>query len=77
MPYVSNAKYLAHLAHETPLDPIYQMCHISYFLQHTTVESQICHGTKRVWHMDLFFFYSSFSLISRSEERRVGKECGD
>ena len=61
--YVSNVKYLAHLAHQIPFDPIYQMCHISYFLQYATVESQICHGTKQVWHMDLFFFYSSFSLI--------------
>ena len=42
------------------------MSHISYFLQHATVESQICHGTERVWHMDLFFFYSSFSLITLS-----------
>ena len=39
------------------------MCHISYFLQYATVESQICHGMKQVWPMDLFFFYSSFSLI--------------
>ena len=32
------------------------MYHISYFLLHVTVESQICHGTERVWHMNLFFF---------------------
>ena len=32
MSYVPNAKYLAHLAHQTPFDPVYQMCHISYFL---------------------------------------------
>ena len=48
--------HLAHMAHQTPLDPIYQMCHISYLLQHATIESQICHGTEPVWHMDLFFF---------------------
>ena len=64
--YVANAKYFAHIPHQTPFDPIYQMCHISYFLQHATVKSQICNGTKRVWQTDLFFFYSSFSLISPS-----------
>ena len=66
VPYVPNAKYLAHLTYQTPFDSIYQMCHISYFLQHVTVESEICHSTEQVWHMDLFFFYSSFSLISLS-----------
>ena len=60
VPYVPNAKYLAH---QTPFDPIYQMCHISYFLQHTTVESQICHGTKRVWHM-IYSFFIPLSLSS-------------
>ena len=39
MGYVPNAKYLAYIPHQTPFDPIYQMCHISYFLQHATVES--------------------------------------
>ena len=64
--YVPNAKYLAHITHQTPFDPIYQMYHISYFLQHATVESQICHGTECMWHMIYSFFYSSFSLISPS-----------
>ena len=31
VPYVPNTKYFAHLAHQTPFDPIYQMCHISFF----------------------------------------------
>ena len=66
-PYVPNAKYLAHLAHQTPFDPIYQMCHISYLLQHATIESQICHGMEPVWHMDLFFFIPlSLSSLSSS-----------
>ena len=58
--YVPNAKYLAH---QTPFELIYQMCHISYFLQHTTVESQICHGTERVWHM-IYSFFIPLSLSS-------------
>ena len=66
VPYVPNAKYFAHLAHQTPFDPIYQMCHISYFLQHATVQVQIFHGTEPVWHMFYCFFYSSFSLIYSS-----------
>ena len=45
VPYVPKAKYLAHLAHQTPKNLIYQMFQILYFLQHATVESQICHGT--------------------------------
>ena len=62
--YVPNAKYLAHIPHQTPFDPIYQTCHISYFLQHATVKSQICHGTERVcgiWFI-LFLFLSLSSL---------------
>ena len=62
----ANAKYLAHLAHQTPFDPIYQMCHISYFLQHATVKSQIRHGTNGCVIWIYYFFYSSFSLISPS-----------
>ena len=58
--YVANAKYFAHIPHQTPFDPIYQMCHISYFLQHATVKSQICNGTKRMWQIDLFFFLFIF-----------------
>ena len=63
VPYVPNAKYLAHLAHQTPFDPIYQMCHISYFLQHTIVESQICHSTDRcgIW---IYYFFIPVSLSS-------------
>ena len=66
MPYVPNAKYLAHLAHQTSFDPIYQMCHISYFLQYATVESQICHDTDECGIWIYYYFYSSFSLISSS-----------
>ena len=42
------------------------MCHISYFLQYTTVESQICHGTDGCGIWIYYYFYSSFSLISSS-----------
>ena len=66
VPYVPNAKYFAHLAHQTPFDPIYQMCHISYFLQHATIQVQIFHGTERVWHM----FYSFFIPLSLSSIRQ-------
>ena len=63
VPYVPNTKYLAHLAHQTPFDPIYQMCRISYFLQHVTVKSQICHGTDecRIW---IYYFIIPLSLSS-------------
>ena len=61
-----NAKYVAHLPHQTPFEPIYQMCHILYFLQHATVPSHICHGTERVWHM----FYSFFIPLSLSSLRQ-------
>ena len=64
MCYVSNVKYLAYLAHQIPFDPIYQICHISYFLQFATVESQICHDTDGCGIRIYYYFYSSFSLIS-------------
>ena len=39
------------------------MCHISYFLQHATVESQICHGTDGcgIW---IYYFFIPLSLSS-------------
>ena len=66
MANVPNAKYLAHLPHQTPFKPIYQMCHISYFLQDAIVPSHICHGTERMWHM----FYSFFIPLSLSSLRQ-------
>ena len=68
--YVPNAKYLAHIPHQTPFDPIYQMCHISYFLQHAIVESQICHGMERVWHM-IYSFFIPLSLLSLRQSHLV------
>ena len=40
------------------------MFQILYFLQHATIESQICHGLDRCGIWIYYFFYSSFSLIS-------------
>ena len=42
------------------------MFQILYFLQHATIESQICHGMDRCGIWIYYFFYSSFSLISLS-----------
>ena len=64
---VPNAKYLAH---QTSFEPIYQMCHISYFLQHATIPSQICHGTERVWHM-FYSFYIPLFLSSLCQSHLV------
>ena len=66
VPYVPNAKYFAHLTRQIPFDPIYQMCHISYFLRHATIQVQIFHSTERVWHM----FYSFFIPLSLSSVRQ-------
>ena len=35
--YVPNAKYLAHIPHQTQFKPIYQMWYIVFFFQHCTV----------------------------------------
>ena len=70
MLYVSNIKYLTYFAYQVLFDPIYQTCHILYFLQHATVESQICHGTESVWHM-IYSFFIPLSLSSLRQSHLV------
>ena len=63
--YVPNAKYLAHLAHQIPFDPIYQMCHISYFcnmLQQSHKFVTIRTGVAYGFIIFLFLFLSHLSV---------------
>ena len=59
-----HTKYLAHIPHQTPFDPIYQMFKMPYFLQHAIVELQICHDMDEMWHIIYYFFIRLFFLLS-------------
>ena len=64
--YVLNAKYLAHIPHQTQFKPIYQMLYMLNFLQLATVKSQIYNCTDQLWYIGLLFFISLSTLISLS-----------
>ena len=61
---MTNAKYLAHLAHQTQKRSFIRCAKCVKLLQHATVPSQFCHGTDKQWHMVNYFFIH-FSLSSQ------------
>ena len=61
MPNVPNAKYLAHLAHQTQKTPFIRCSKSYYFCHMWTVPSQICHCTDSC---GISFYYFLFHFLS-------------
>ena len=70
--YVPNAKYLAHIPHQTQFMPNYQMWYMLNFFQLATVKSQIYQCTDRCGILVYYFLFlsqPSFPFISPSAHR--------